>query len=88
MIVDKDVEDSSTLLFVGSYNISKESYNCDDEQLIIVYSKELAEKAFGRFEWFKEKSILITKELMDSLSFKKSLLLGKIFEIILRRFNN
>lgn len=82
MVVDKRA------VFIGSFNISKESVHCDDEQVMIIKSSKLARKVLKRFNIFKKHSKEISLESTRRCSFKMSVLKGQILNTILRDILN
>ncbi len=88
MVVDPRTEGVEPKVVIGSFNISRESTTCDDELLIVVRSKFIADKTLKRIDFFIKKSKEITEVFMTTAGFRFSLAKGFVLNKILKNVLN
>jgi phosphatidylserine/phosphatidylglycerophosphate/cardiolipin synthase-like enzyme len=80
------IDDSTSV--IGSFNISKESTNCDDESIAVVHSESIAKQTLSRVEQFIETSRKISDQDLSTLSFGISRMKGIVVNTLLRDIIN
>lgn len=81
MLVDEETDEPKVV--VGSFNLSRESANCDDEQMIVTTSKQIAVKITECIDSFIDNSNEIEQVYTDTIPFKINKGFGKMANLTL-----